>query len=107
MPDKRSLSPDSACSDPLPKRQRSDSIESWDGHSNQKLRVFVVQAKLDEKEIAEMYNLVESHGPGDHDGLQLELCSNIENADVVVTAIRMPKRLQRHVDWPTAVRITS
>jgi hypothetical protein len=34
----------------------------------------------------------------------MELCSDIRNADVVVTAVQMRKRLERHLDWELAVR---
>lgn len=104
MPHKRSRSPDfSSPSRPL-KRSRSDSVHSCDDFPNKQLQVFVVQAKL-ENQIPEIYDLIESHGhkDDDDDGLQLQLCDNVEKADIIITAIRMSKRLQRHVDWITAV----
>lgn len=107
MPDKRSLTPDSSPSDRPLKRRRSDSIESWDGHSSQQLRVFVVQAKLNEKEILDIFRLIETHGPRDGDGLQLQLCNSANTADIIITTVRMPKRLERHVGWDVAVWIAS
>jgi DNA polymerase mu len=79
---------------------------SWDGGSNQPLRVYVVQAKLDEKEISDIYRLVESHGTGDN-GLHLQLSSNAEAADIILTAVHMPKRLERHIRWDVAVCMAS
>ncbi|KXN87482.1 DNA-directed DNA/RNA polymerase mu [Leucoagaricus sp. SymC.cos] len=105
MSGKRTVSPGSVSRDRPSKRRRSDSvgsIESWDGASNQCLRVFVLQAKFDEKQISEIYHLIESHGPRDGDGLQLQLCSDPKDADIIITNVRMPKRLERHLDWHTA-----
>lgn len=108
MPAKRTAPPDSASSDHPPKRRRSDSIdsiESWDGASNQNLKVYVVQAKLDENEISEIYNLIESHASREGDGLKLQLSTEPDKADVIITNVRMPKRLERHLDWRIAVGI--
>jgi DNA polymerase mu len=102
--------PGSASPDRPPKRRRSDSIdsiESWDGTSNQKLIVYVVQAKLDEEQTSDIYHLIDSHRPREGDGLQLQLCSDPEKADIIITNVRMPKRLERHLDWSLAVRSTS
>ena len=60
--------------------------------------VFLVQAKLDSQAIHDLYALVKGNPlPG------FELCSDPAHADVIVTAIRMKARLERHVDWDTAV----
>ncbi|KAJ3565560.1 hypothetical protein NP233_g7552 [Leucocoprinus birnbaumii] len=107
MPGKRTAS-SATPPDRPPKRRRSDSIdslasvESWDGTSNQRLSIFVVQAKLDEAQTSEIYRLIESHGPRDGDGLQLQLSSHPDKADVIITNVRMPKRLERHLDWHIA-----
>ncbi|XP_006461257.1 hypothetical protein AGABI2DRAFT_118163 [Agaricus bisporus var. bisporus H97] len=95
---KRPRTPSSSPSDGPSKRQRSDSLDSWDGFSNQRLRVYVVQAKLDEKEIADIYRLVESHASG----LHLQLSSSPETADIIITVVHMLKRLERHVPWDVA-----
>lgn len=100
---KRPRTPSSSPSDRPSKRQRSDSLDSWDGFSNQRLRVYVVQAKLDEKEIADIYRLVESHASG----LHLQLSSSPETADIIITAVHMLKRLERHVPWDVAVCMAS
>ncbi|KAF9451531.1 DNA polymerase mu [Macrolepiota fuliginosa MF-IS2] len=102
MSDKRSFSPQSSSSERTPKRRRSDSIDN--GHDHQILKIFVVQAKLDGKVIAEIYNTIESHGPSNDHGLQLEFCNSVESADIVITGIRMSKRLERHIDWHVARR---
>ncbi|KAF5355182.1 hypothetical protein D9756_005471 [Leucocoprinus leucothites] len=104
MPGKRTAS-GSTSTDRPSKRRRStslDSIESWDGASNQTLRVYLVQAKLDDKQISEIYRLIESHGPRDTDGLQLQLSNDPNKADIIITNVRMPKRLERHLDWRIA-----
>lgn len=100
---KRPRTPSSSPSDRPSKRQRSDSLDSWDGFSNQRLRVYVVQAKLDEKEIADIYRLVESHASG----LHLQLSSSPETADIIITVVHMLKRLERHVPWDVAVCMAS
>lgn len=45
--------------------------------------------------VAELYALAESGGA--------KLVGNVEEAEVVVTAIGMRKRLERHVSWNVAV----
>lgn len=102
MLDKRPRTPSVSLSDRPSKRQRSDSLESGDGGSPRPLRIYVVQAKLDEKEIADIYRLIESHERGDS-GLHLQFSSNAETADIILTAVHMPKRLARHVRWDIAV----
>lgn len=83
------------------KRFRSSS--SYDDHSdsNRSLKVYIVQAKLDEKTIHELHDLIEHSSPSHN--LGLELCNNAADADIILTNIRMKKRLERHVDWKIAV----
>lgn len=52
--------------------------------------------------------LVETHDNETKDGidakqLNLELCSDASQADIVITAVRMKKRLERHLDWNMVV----
>jgi DNA polymerase mu len=72
------------------------------------LKVYIVQAKLDADTATELYNIIEGFafkgGGSDERTLQLQLCSEVEDADVVVTAVRMRRRFERHVEWKTAVR---
>ena len=112
MPIRRfgSLSSSDSASERPSKRPRSDSIASeWDGHSNCKLKVSILQPKLDEKTITHLYDLVDAHAPeSQNDGsehLELVLCNDIKDADVIITGIRMRKRLERHVDWNIAVGV--
>jgi DNA polymerase IV len=60
------------------------------------VRVYVVDAKLDQSTIAELQSLVVAHAD--------KLVSNPSEADIIVTTIRMKARLERHVDWSLAVR---
>ncbi|KAL1710146.1 hypothetical protein EV121DRAFT_193303 [Schizophyllum commune] len=80
------------------KRQRSSSSESSNEHP--RLKVYIVQAKLNPDEVARLYNLVETHSVDG--GLDFELAPNPNVADVIVTAVRMRKRLERHVNWELA-----
>ena len=78
-------------------------------------KVHIIQAKIDSNTIFELFSLVENHGRPVHsrrqhaqgrrsaDELNLELCGDVRQADVVVTALRMRKRFERHVDWDVAV----
>ena len=84
------------------KRLRSSS--TCDGNSesmSRSLRVYIVQAKLDENTIHELHDLIEHSSPPHN--LGLELCNNPADADIILTNIRMKKRLERHVDWKIAV----
>ncbi|KAF8963684.1 DNA polymerase mu [Flammula alnicola] len=82
-----------------PKRFRSNTTGSLDDE-NEPLKVYIVQEKLDDKMVRELFDLVEATSPGQP--LSLELCSKAEDADIIITSIRMKKRLQRHVDWNIA-----
>jgi DNA polymerase mu len=104
MPDKRSAPQGSVSPDRPQKRRRSESTDSNEGSSKQSFKVYLIQEKLDEKQISEIYHLIESHSHKDNDGLQLQSCSDPAKADVIITNIRMLKRLERHLDWHIAVR---
>ncbi len=57
--------------------------------------VYIVQAKLDVGAISELFELAEHHTKG--------ACRNAMDADVIITAIAMRRRLERHVPWDIAV----
>lgn len=57
-------------------------------------RVFILQAKLAHEDISELHDLAEK--------ADADLVSSPDEADVVVTAIGMRKRLERHLDWNLA-----
>ncbi|PPQ87454.1 hypothetical protein CVT25_008190 [Psilocybe cyanescens] len=98
------------------KRLRSDYDDNLtdeeDGHAP--LKVYVIQEKLGENTVQELYNLIDStptsaqrvtstsDGAEENYHLHLELCGDPKDADIIVTNIRMKKRLERHVDWNTA-----
>ena|SRR6266571_4800897 len=58
-------------------------------------RVFILQAKLAHKDISELHDLAEK--------ADADLVSSPDEADVVITAVGMRKRLERHLDWNLAV----
>lgn len=67
-------------------------------HSADALKIYLLDEKLTADAVNNLYLLVDSI-----DGL--ELCPNAEDADIIVTALRMTKRFQRHVDLDLAVRL--
>lgn len=84
----------------------SEPADSSDDDEQRPLKVYIVQAKLEPETITELYRLIEGFAPrGNGPGLQLELCSEVTDADVVVTDVHMRRRFERHVDWNIAVRI--
>jgi DNA polymerase IV len=62
------------------------------------MKVYLIQAKLDSSAVHDLYSLLDTNND-----LDLQLSGDPEDADVIVTAIRMKRRLERHVDWNTAV----
>ena len=52
-------------------------------------KIYIVQAKISSPDIAKLFRLAES--------LTTKLCKNAEDADVIITAIGMQKRLERHI----------
>ncbi|KAL1723700.1 hypothetical protein EV715DRAFT_190444 [Schizophyllum commune] len=102
-PAKRSRSSSYATSDEsdyVPRKRQRSSSSSDSSDEHRRLKVYIVQAKLDSDEVARLYNLVETHSVDG--GLDFELAPNPNVADVIVTAVRMRKRLERHVDWELA-----
>lgn len=61
------------------------------------VKLYIVQAKLTGPAIAELFSLAERNCE--------RLCQDIEHADVILTAITMRRRFERHVPWELAVRV--
>ena len=61
------------------------------------LNVHIIHAKLTPVEIDALYNLAESLGANSH--------VSIDAADVIITRIRVAKRLERHIDLKVAVSL--
>ena len=59
------------------------------------LHIHILRPKMDGDEIAELVEMAETAGA--------IICSDVESARVVVTAIAMRKRLERHLEWERAV----
>ena len=59
------------------------------------VRPYIVQAKLDASAISELFSLAERHTHG--------VCRNAKDANVILTAVSMRRRLERHVPWDVAV----
>ncbi|KAL0578921.1 hypothetical protein V5O48_003069 [Marasmius crinis-equi] len=96
---KRSISASqesSSSSSPEPARKRRRSISESSDHEIP-INVFIVDAKLDPGEMAELVSQVE-----DSKFTELKLCGNVQDSDIIVTAVRMRKRLERHIDWKVA-----
>ena|SRR5712675_660375 len=62
-------------------------------------RVFILQTKLSHEDISEIFDLA--------DKADADVVSSPDEADIVITAIGMRKRLERHLDWNLAVSVTS
>ncbi|KAI0333302.1 Nucleotidyltransferase [Cubamyces sp. BRFM 1775] len=58
------------------------------------IKVYIVQAKLDVPTIAGLFSLAERHTKG--------VCKSAADADVILTAVTMRRRLERHVPWDIA-----
>lgn len=59
------------------------------------VKIYIVQAKMDSPTVAELFTLAERHCE--------RLCQDIEDTDVILTAITMRRRFERHVSWDLAV----
>ncbi|KAH9953842.1 hypothetical protein BC827DRAFT_1145318 [Russula dissimulans] len=59
-------------------------------------RIFVLQTKLSHEDISEIFDLA--------DKADADVVSSPDEADIVITAIGMRKRLERHLDWNLAVK---
>ncbi|KAI0079811.1 Nucleotidyltransferase [Panus rudis PR-1116 ss-1] len=58
------------------------------------VKVYIIQTKLDSPTIAELFGLAERNCE--------KICGDPEEADVIITAIRMRRRLERHIPWDVA-----
>ncbi|KAJ6631595.1 hypothetical protein B0H10DRAFT_1772340 [Mycena sp. CBHHK59/15] len=80
------------------------------------IKLYIVQAKLDAQQISELFALAEKHNMrvskprrqsrsnlGDSEPeFKLELCHSPEDSEIIITNVRMKKRLERHLDWNLA-----
>ncbi|KAG5647081.1 hypothetical protein DXG03_001451 [Asterophora parasitica] len=83
--------------------ESSDSLSSFKSQPNHSIRVYILQAKLDASDTAELYALIDSQRRiPDVQGLKLELCGNASDANIIISNVRMRKRLERHLDWNIA-----
>jgi DNA polymerase mu len=89
----------------------SESMSSHDGRLDKPLLVYIVQAKIHPETMSELALLVENYqiervnekGSSVVSERNLELTGDVEKADIIVTATNMRQRLERHIDWRTAV----
>ncbi|KAI0821017.1 Nucleotidyltransferase [Irpex lacteus] len=58
------------------------------------VKLYIVQAKIDGSSLAELFALAERNCKS--------LCTDIEEANVILTAITMRRRFERHVSWELA-----
>jgi hypothetical protein len=73
--------------------------------SNRRLRIHIIQAKLDNEQLSNIFFIIDSRRRSPTFGL--ERCAEAQDADVIITAICMRKRLERHIDRDLAVRSPS
>ncbi|KAJ7287185.1 hypothetical protein C8J57DRAFT_1283139 [Mycena rebaudengoi] len=77
------------------------------------IKLYLVQAKLDAQAISELYSLAERHNlrvskpqktasESAEPQYKLQLCHTAEESDIIITDVRMRKRLERHIDWNLA-----
>jgi len=59
------------------------------------IKIYILQTKLSSDEIQNFIQIAESAG--------MSLLGDPESAQVIITAVRMRKRLERHISWETAV----
>ncbi|KAI1785267.1 Nucleotidyltransferase [Ganoderma leucocontextum] len=78
---------------PPPAKQRKTST-STTAKALADTKVFIVQAKLDVGSLASLVGLADRETGG--------VCRNAKDADVIVTAVSMRRRLERHVPWDIA-----
>ncbi|KAJ7594925.1 hypothetical protein C8J56DRAFT_1044643 [Mycena floridula] len=92
---KRRSSGDGYSSDESPPSKRPK-------HSNGSLKIYLIPAKLDNNTISELTSLIESTPSSSTSEFYLESCLEVQDADIVITAVRMRKRLERHLNWELA-----
>ncbi|TBU40726.1 Nucleotidyltransferase [Dichomitus squalens] len=80
---------ESSSSRPLPAKQTKTSTAK----GLPDMKIYIVQAKLDAESIATLTGLAERHSG---------VCRNAEDAEVLITAVSMRRRLERHVPWEIA-----
>lgn len=61
------------------------------------ITIYVISAKLDPKEVGEMFSLAQNSGA--------KLSRIPQNASVLITTLTMKRRLERHISWDVAVRL--
>jgi hypothetical protein len=104
---------------PLLKRRKSGSLSPNPrdnlSHDNSQvsLKVHIIEAKLDAQTLSELVSIVEGcmehnrkpadNASGTAERLMVALAPDVQQADVVVTAIQMRRRLERHLDSKLAV----
>ncbi|KAK0212500.1 DNA polymerase mu [Desarmillaria ectypa] len=95
---------------PQPKRFKSSTAGSGSESPTatvNPLRVHIIESKLKLKEIVELRSILDSGevlGDADSGWFQLVYEADVKDADVIVTAVKMKKRLERHIDWDLAVQ---
>jgi hypothetical protein len=91
---RRSFSPDTDASD-----DGCSDVEHEDA-----IKIFIVPAKLDSSSIEELTSLIDhACGPSQ---LSFTLVHEPSEADIIVTAVHMRQRLERHVPWSVAVSLS-
>jgi DNA polymerase mu len=86
------------------KRIRSSSPAS-EREDSRTLKIYIVQAKVDEKELQQLFRLIDDSQANHRTNERLtrfELTINIAEADVIITNLRMKKRFERHIPWNIA-----
>lgn len=112
-PKRRNTRQSSSSSDddrPTKRRRSTPDLRDDDFDANKSVKVFILQAKLEPETISELYKLIERKnessswsGSAGTGHLDLEICSDVSEADIIITAVRMRKRLERHINWNDAV----
>ena len=59
------------------------------------VNLYIVQAKIDASSLSELFALAERNCN--------KLCIDIEDADVILTAVTMRRRFERYLSWEDAV----
>ncbi|EIW80380.1 Nucleotidyltransferase [Coniophora puteana RWD-64-598 SS2] len=111
----RSSSDSGSSRERTPKRVRSSSpwrIDESPSHDEETLKIHVLRAKMDDDAYASLVKLIETsrivlrrHRNTDAEDAEwknLVFAEDIKDADVIVTAIRMRQRLERHISWQVA-----
>lgn len=96
-PPRQASSGYSSKSEPSTPDVESPSKRSRVGKSNKLLpdvKLYIVQAKIDGPSLVELFKLAERHCES--------LVGNAEDSDVIITAISMRRRFERHVSWEVA-----